>query len=43
MKTYVEVQGKINEKRMEEFNKQQELLQIQQIENNDQKQEETPA
>jgi len=29
MKTYVEVQGKINEKRMEEFTKQQELLEKQ--------------
>ena len=49
MKTYVEVQGKINEKRMEEFTKQQELLekqtQEQQIEANSQiaQPEEKPA
>ncbi|XP_070503344.1 mitochondrial import inner membrane translocase subunit Tim10B-like [Chironomus tepperi] len=49
MKTYVEVQGKINEKRMEEFTKQQELLQNQvqeqQIESNSQitQTEEKPA
>lgn len=49
MKTYVEVQGKINEKRMEEYTKQQELLekqaQEQQIEANSQiiQTEEKPA
>lgn len=32
MKTYVEVQSKINEKRMEEFTKQQEQLQQQNLE-----------
>lgn len=35
MKTYVEVQGKINEKRMEEFTKQQELLEKQTQEQNE--------
>lgn len=42
MKTYVEVQGKINEKRMEEYQQQQQLL-IDQQQQQQQQVEEVPS